>query len=169
MDETSKKIVDNVVKEDDILNSNIASQSEPLPPSHQDWPQELTRLLRQAIERIEERREPNPGMDAIYLLSPAPHIVDCLLADFERRRYRRGYLVWTSLLDPGLRRKIDDFPGIRQLRAASKTLFIDFYPRESHLITFRDPWSFPILYHPACNHLIPKHMQTLAQRVCLSA
>lgn len=148
VDETSKKIVDNVVKEDDILNSNIAT-----------------------IERIEERREPNPGMDAIYLLSPAPHIVDCLLADFERRRYRRGYLVWTSLLDPGLRRKIDDFPGIRQLRAASKTLFIDFYPRESHLITFRDPWSFPILYHPACNHLIPKHMQTLAQRlagVCIT-
>ncbi|KAG6006993.1 hypothetical protein E4U21_006513 [Claviceps maximensis] len=142
VDETSSKIVDNAVTEDEVLNSNIAT-----------------------IERIEERREPNPTMDAIYLLSPEPHIVDCLLADFERRRYRRGYLVWIGLLDPTLRRKIDDFPGIRQLRAASQTLFIDFYPRESHLITFRDPWSFPILYHPACNNLIPKHMQSLAQRI----
>ncbi|KAG6030212.1 hypothetical protein E4U41_000153 [Claviceps citrina] len=142
VDETSKKIVDNAVTEDEVLNSNIAT-----------------------IERIEDRREPNPSMEAIYLLSPEPHIVDCLLADFEARRYRRGYLVWTGLLDPGLRHKLDDFPGIRQLRASSKTLFIDFYPRESHLITFRDPWSFPILYHPACNNLIPKHMQSLAQRI----
>lgn len=120
-----------------------------------------------AIELIEARREPNPEMDAIYLLSPEPHIVECLLADFELRRYRRGFLVWTNLLDPALRRKIDEFPGVRQLRASSRTLFVDFYPRESHLVTFRDPWSFPMLYHPACNAIVPKHMQLLAQRVSL--
>ncbi|KAJ4854875.1 sec1 family domain-containing protein [Trichoderma breve] len=142
VDETSKKIVDNVVKSDDILNNNIAT-----------------------IELIEARRESNPEMDAIYLLSPEPHIVECLLADFELRRYRRGFLVWTNLLDPALRRKIDEFPGVRQLRASSRTLFVDFYPRESHLVTFRDPWSFPMLYHPACNAIVPKHMQLLAQRI----
>ena len=38
----------------------------------------------------------NPEMDAVYLLSPEPHIIDCLMADFERRRYRKSYLVWTS-------------------------------------------------------------------------
>ncbi|KYK59068.1 hypothetical protein DCS_00195 [Drechmeria coniospora] len=141
IDETSQKILDNAVKEDDILNNNIAT-----------------------IERIEDRREPNPDMDAIYLLTPQPHIVDCLLADFDRRRYRRAYLLWTSLLNPNLRRRLDDFPAIRQLRASSKTLFIDFYPRESHLVTFRDPWSFPMLYHPSCNPLVPKHMQAMAQR-----
>ncbi|KAM3465595.1 hypothetical protein MY5147_007282 [Beauveria neobassiana] len=142
VDEHSHKILDNCIKEDDILNNNIAT-----------------------IERIEERREPNPDMDAVYVLSPDAHIVDCLLADFQVRRYRRAYLVWTNLLEPGLRRRIDDFPGIRQLRASSKTLFSDFYPRESHLVTFRDPWSFPMLYHPACNSLVPKHMQNLAQRI----
>ena len=104
-------------------------------------------------------------MDAIYFLSPEPHIVDCLLADFERRRYRSGFLLWTTLIDGGLRRKIDEFPGVRQLRASTKALFIDFYPRESHLITFRDPWSFPMLYHPGCNELVPKHMQSLAKKV----
>ncbi|KAH7312435.1 Sec1 family superfamily [Stachybotrys elegans] len=142
VDEKSKKIIDNVVKEDDILNNNIAT-----------------------IERIEERREPNPGMDAIYILTPEPHIVDCLLADFDRRRYRTAFLVWTSLIDPGLRRRIDEVPGIRQLRASSRTLFVDFFPRESHLVTFRDPWSFPMLYHPACNSLVPAHMQALAQKI----
>jgi syntaxin-binding protein 1 len=104
-------------------------------------------------------------MDAIYLLSPEPHIVECLLADFERRRYRTAYLVWTNLIDPNLRRKIDDFPGVRQLRASSKTLFIDFYPRESHLITLRDPWSFPILYHRECDSLVAAHLKNLGQKV----
>lgn len=104
-------------------------------------------------------------MDALYFLSPDAHIVDCLLADFEVGRYRRAYLLWTSLLEPNLRRRIDEFPPTRHFRASSKTLFSNFYPRESNLVIFRDPWSFPMLYHPACNNLVPKHMQALAQQV----
>ncbi|KAI1353742.1 Sec1 family protein [Xylaria sp. FL0043] len=142
IDATSKKIIDNVVKEDDILNHNIAN-----------------------IERIEERREMNPTMDAIYLLSPQPHIVDCLLADIERRRYKRCFLVWTSVLDPPLRRRIDASPLAKQQIAGFETLSIDYFPRESHLVTFRDPWSFPVLYHPACNGLVKKHMEDLAQKI----
>lgn len=49
----------------------------------------------------------NPDMDAIYILSPQPHIVDCLLADFERRRYRRGFIIWTALLPDALQRRLD--------------------------------------------------------------
>ncbi|CAI6090888.1 unnamed protein product [Clonostachys chloroleuca] len=142
VDTESKKIIDNAVKEDDILNNNIAT-----------------------IEKIEDRREPNPEMEAIYILSPEPHIVDCLLADFDRRRYKCAHLLWTSLIDPSLRRKIDDFPGVRQLRASSNTLFIDFYPREASLLTFRDPWSFPILYHKDCDSLVATHLKTLAQKI----
>jgi syntaxin-binding protein 1 len=109
----------------------------------------------------------NPDMDAIYLLSPQPHIVDCLMADFERRRYRNTFLVWTALLHPQLRRRLD----IRQAKeqtAGFETLSIDYFPRESHLVTFRDPWSFPILYHPACNNLVRDHLQLLAQKVGLA-
>jgi syntaxin-binding protein 1 len=104
-------------------------------------------------------------MDAIYILSPESFAVECLLADFEMRRYRSYYLVWTGLLDPSLRRKIDDFPGARQLRAGFQTMFVDFLPRESHLVTLRDPWSFPMLFHPACNAIVPTHMKSLAQKV----
>lgn len=46
-----------------------------------------------------------------------------------------------------------------------KTLNTEFFPRESHLITFRDPWSFPTLFHPACNQLVREHMDNLAQKV----
>ncbi|KAI1083414.1 Sec1-like protein [Whalleya microplaca] len=104
-------------------------------------------------------------MDAIYILSPQPHIVDCLMADIERRRYQKCYLVWTAVLNPQLRRRIDQSALAKQMIAGFETLSIDFFPRESHVVTFRDPWSFPILYHPACNGLIKRHMQDLAQKV----
>lgn len=107
----------------------------------------------------------NPDMDAIYFLSPQSHIVECLMSDLERRRYRRAFLVWISILSPKLRHRIDQSPVAQNMIASYETLTVDFFPRESHLITFRDPWSFPILYHPGCNDLVRDHMQTLAQRV----
>lgn len=113
LDDNSKKIVDNVVKEDDILNQNIASRI----TSHLCCQARPRTDCRIDIERIEEKRDMNPTMDAIYLLSPQPHIVDCVLADFERRRYRRAYLVWTGVLDPQLRRRIDSSPQAQQLLA----------------------------------------------------
>lgn len=64
----------------------------------------------------------NPTMDAIYLLSPQPHIVDCLMADFERRRYRRSFLVWLGVLDPQLRRRIDSHELARQQLAGEPPL-----------------------------------------------
>lgn len=48
------------------------------------------------IEQIFDRRQTNRDVDAIYLLTPQPHIVDCVMADFEKRKYRRAHLVWTS-------------------------------------------------------------------------
>lgn len=122
------------------------------------------------IERIEERRDMNPTMDAIYLISPQAHIVDCLIADIESRRYKKSFLVWTAVLDPQLRRRIDGSPLAQQLIGGFETLSIDYYPRESHVVTFRDPWSFPVLFHPACNGLVAKHMRDLAQKVsaCLA-
>ncbi|KAI9746802.1 MAG: vacuolar sorting protein VPS33/slp1, partial [Candelina submexicana] len=139
LDEGSKRLVDNVATVDEILNENVTN-----------------------IEQIEQKRPMNKDMDAVYLLTPQPHVVDCLMADFERRRY---------LLDPDSRGRIMESAVAREQIAVFKILNIDFFPRESHLITFRDPWSFPILFHPACNRLIRKHMDDLAQKivsVCVS-
>ena len=148
LDAASRRLVDNSVREDDILKENVTN-----------------------IEQIEERRPMNERMDAVYLLSPLPHIVDCLMADFERGRYRRSFVVWTSLLPPEQRARLDQSAMARDSIASLRVLNVDFFPRESHLITFRDPWSFPTLFHPACNQLVRKHMDQLAQKivsVCVS-
>lgn len=51
------------------------------------------------IERIEDRRPDQKDTDAVYFLTPKPHILDCLMADFERRKYRGTFLLWTSCKD----------------------------------------------------------------------
>ncbi|KAI9886251.1 MAG: hypothetical protein M1823_001922 [Watsoniomyces obsoletus] len=157
LDSGSKKLVDNVVKEDDILHENITH-----------------------IEEIENPRATNSNTDAVYILSPQPHIVECLIADLGRRRYRRSHLLWTTCtclnrlgnpvsdcidLDPRLRKRVDSVPRAREQIASFDILSVDYFPRESHLVTFRDPWSFPVLYHPGCNNLVRAHMQDLSRKV----
>lgn len=63
------------------------------------WERKLANNCHPAdVEQIEHRRPSNPDMDALYILSPESWIVDCLMADFEMRRYRKAYLVWTSCM-----------------------------------------------------------------------
>lgn len=148
LDERSRKLVYNVTKEDDILNANITN-----------------------IEQLEERRQTLPDTDAIYILSPLPHIVECLKADLGRKRYRRAHLIWTTQLPRPLAEEIFRSESRARLIVESRTLNIEFFPRESNLITFREPWSFHILFHPACDALVKNHLDTLTQRllsICVS-
>jgi hypothetical protein len=71
-----------------------------------------------------------------------------------------------AVLEPPELRRIDSSQMAREQIGEFKTLSVDFFPRESHLITFRDPWSFPVLFHPACNHLVRGHMHDLTKKVC---
>ncbi|CAO2654762.1 Nn.00g114950.m01.CDS01 [Neocucurbitaria sp. VM-36] len=142
VDEDSQKLISNVVKEDDILNSNITN-----------------------IERLEERRTTQRDMDAIYILTPKAHIVDCIMAEFDQRRYRGFFLIWTSLLPPQLKERIDRSQMAREQIRSFRTVHLDYHPQESHLVTFRDPWSFPTLYHPECNNLVVRHMEDIAEKI----
>lgn len=142
VDETSRKLIDNTVNEDDILNLNVTH-----------------------IEQLEHRRKPNPDMDALYILSPQSYIVDCLLADFERRRYKKSWLVWTSVLDKQQRDRLERSQMSQEQIASFRVMTTDYFPRESRLVTFRDPWSFPILFNPACNRLVPDHLSDLAEKI----
>ena len=74
-------------------------------------------------------------------------------------------LIMSLELPADLGQKIDKSPASREQIAQFRTLNIDFFPRESHLILFQDPWSFPTLYHPACNQLVARHMYELSQKV----
>lgn len=48
---------------------------------------------------------------------------------------------------------------------SERVLSIDYYPRESHLITFREPTSFYNLYHPECRDTVNNHLLALARKI----
>jgi syntaxin-binding protein 1 len=68
-------------------------------------------------------------------------------------------------LNHNLRRRIDSLPSARDQIGDFQTLSIDFYPKEAQLITFRDPSSFFVLFHPECSNLVRGHLETLTQKV----
>lgn len=142
LDQQSRRLVYNVTKEDDILNANITN-----------------------IEQIEDRRQQQSDTDAIYLLSPLPHIVECLKADLSRKRYRRAHLIWTSQLPRPLQEEIFRSESRARSIIESRALNIEYFPREANVVTFREPWSFHTLYHPACDSLVRSHLEALTQKI----
>ena len=73
--------------------------------------------------------------------------------------------VGAAVLDPAQRLRLERSQMAQDQVAEFRVLNINFYPKESHVVTFRDPWSFPVLFHPGCNHLIRGHLEDIAQKV----
>lgn len=175
LDATTKDLVSNTVKEDDILNQNIASMlrlvrngglATLMPCRHRDDrgqarakphhgrhllsraqtphrrvpPRRLpARRLQEGLSRLGGRpREGAPGEGGNHLSS-------------QNSRYKSPNTQLSPLTYTGT--------------AVWETLLIDYFPRESHVVTFRDPWSFPILFHPACNEMVKNHLEALAHKV----
>ncbi|KAI5286184.1 vacuolar sorting protein VPS33/slp1 [Ascosphaera aggregata] len=142
LDDQSKSLVFNAVKEDDILNENVSN-----------------------IEYIENRRATFKDTPALYILSPQPYLADCIIADLQRRRYRNLHIVWTSKPSLEMKNKITAAENGKELVAEFKNINIDFLPREGCLALFRDPWSFEILFNPSCGALVKRHLEDLAQKI----
>lgn len=82
-----------------------------------------------------------------------------------------GTLTLYPVLHASLRKRIDSSRVAQEQIRNFSVIDIGYYPKESNLITFRDPYSFPILFHPGCNHLVRQHLSDLAQKivsVCVS-
>ncbi|KAF3935530.1 hypothetical protein ABW19_dt0201704 [Dactylella cylindrospora] len=140
-------LIDKVLKRDDILHQNIAG-----------------------VEEIQQKRTPKSDMEAVYLLTPKPYVLDCLVSEFKRPkpRYMGGHLVWTSSLPDSMRqhlvRQVQE-SGNRNWILSERILPINFHPAESHVFTFQDPKSFFPLYHPRCDNLAQREFSETAKRI----
>lgn len=182
LDEASRNLIYNAVKEDDILNLNVTSKFTLL--GHTYSSHGLTRsTARYRTDRRTTAVQPADGCPLYPVRSPAHHrLCSGRLREEEVQKIILGvdvmsvnpYLRVAScaqfshyfpVLDPGLRARFDRSQMVQEQLAGFQTISIDYFPRESRLVTFRDPWSFPVLFHPDCNHLIRQHLATLAHKV----
>lgn len=115
---------------------------------------------------------------SVIRLWPAGNEI-CLCAYSVDVRFGKSCPVWGSMLvrglawadygcdiDPGenLQGLLRNSPAWRYI-AGQNVLSIDYFPRESHLFTFREPSSFYTLYHPECRPVVRNHLVELARKV----
>jgi len=87
-------------------------------------------------------------------------------------RFIAGRVAWADYsrdIDPGenLQGLLRNSPAWRYI-AGQNVLSIDYFPRESHLFTFREPSSFYTLYHPECRPVVRNHLVELARKVAFN-
>ncbi|KAK9481392.1 Sec1-like protein [Lipomyces japonicus] len=143
VDDYTSQLIDNVLPTIDILKHNVS-----------------------AVERIEERRQTRSSFEAVYILSPRPHILDCVIADFSRNppRYGAAYLYFVPMLDENGRNKILSSPAANYVKACLP-LLLDFMPIESNIFTFKDSNSLPTFYNRDCFDLVNPEIIKTARRL----
>lgn len=67
-------------------------------------------------------------------------------------------------LPGGLRNMIMNSPARGFIRG-ERVLSVDFFPRESHLFTLREPTSVFNLFHPECGDLVQRHIKELTRKI----
>lgn len=135
-----------------------------------------------AVANLEDSRPEAHGLDAIYLLTPRPDVFERLIADLQRRKYPACSLIWTSstlhcahvctllmfvtVPPEAYRQTLVNREEFKSQIKTYKVLNVEYFPQESHLVTFRDPWEATYLFHPLCMGIIQKHVEDMAQKVC---
>ncbi|KTW27334.1 hypothetical protein T552_02317 [Pneumocystis carinii B80] len=149
VDNESSEIINNVMSLNDFLEENVAS-----------------------VEFIEQKRQANTMLEAIYFVSPKYDTIKHILNDIskEEKMYSAVHLFFTSGLNGKLAKKLVESSKTIPIKTTSE-MYLDFYPLESKVVTFRNSFSFLTLYNPFCTELINMETRNLAKKlasVCIT-
>eukprot|EP00727_Mastigamoeba_balamuthi_P010299 m51a1_g5892 putative sec1-like family protein (645) ;mRNA; f:529751-533189 len=124
------------------------------------------------VQDIAKSRQPLPGMQALYLLSPSPASIGAFIHDFpsrERRMYAAAHLYFTSALPQEELRRIAASPAAHYVKSL-KDFNLDFLAVEPRVFHLDSPMSFQNLYSPESKS-IPAEVTSIASclvSLCLS-
>ncbi|RSH93131.1 vacuolar sorting protein VPS33/slp1 [Saitozyma podzolica] len=121
-DDHSRKLLDAVYKEFDVLQQNVTCE----------WYHRAPHVPRQPM-----------SVDAIYLLTPTAQNVDRVIADFTlgRRTYKAAHLYFIDGIDDVLAQKLTNaLPG--DVLKAFTELYCNFWATEDRVFNLQTPSSF---------------------------
>ncbi|KAG5437150.1 hypothetical protein PCANB_001126 [Pneumocystis canis] len=125
-----------------------------------------------SVEFIEQKREPNISLQAIYFVTPKIDTIKCILHDISREEqmYNSVHLFFTSRLSGKLAKKLFKFSPITPIKTTDE-LYVDFYPLESKVISFSNSFSFLTLYNQHCSDLVHLEINNIVKKltsVCIT-
>ncbi|KAF7970947.1 hypothetical protein HWV62_22523 [Athelia sp. TMB] len=128
VDEHSQKLLGSVLKQFDILEENVTM-----------------------IESITNNREPQPEIEAIYLLMPTSQNTDRIIRDFDgKRQYAKAHLVFVDELPQDLLERLFNSPASPYL-GTTQDLYLNFWAAEAQTFLTKTPEHFFSLYSPPRN------------------
>ncbi|KAI0339658.1 Sec1-like protein [Trametopsis cervina] len=126
VDEHSKQLLGSVLKQFDILEENVT-----------------------VVEAITNYREPQPGMEAMYLLMSTSQNVDRIIRDFSGGQplYAAAHLFFIDALPEPLLQKLASSPADPYLKTLQE-LYVNFWAIESQAFSLQRPALFFNMYSP---------------------
>ncbi|EKM50683.1 uncharacterized protein PHACADRAFT_264085, partial [Phanerochaete carnosa HHB-10118-sp] len=126
VDEHSQRLLSSVLKQFDVLEENVT-----------------------LIEAITSYREPQPSMEAVYLLMPTSQNVERIIRDFSngRKQYAAANLFFIDGLAEPLFEKLTSSPAEPHLKAL-QDLYINFWALESQAFSVKRPGQFFNAFSP---------------------
>lgn len=126
IDEHSQQLLNSVLKQFDILEENVT-----------------------LIESITSNREPQPGFDAVYILTPTSANIERIIRDFSggRQQYAGAHLFFVDALAEELFQRLTSSPAEPYLRGL-QDLYINFWATEAQAFSLRVPEHFFSVYSP---------------------
>ncbi|KAK9450882.1 Sec1-like protein [Limtongia smithiae] len=120
-----------------------------------------------AVQRIEQRRDPRPAFDAIYILSSQKYIVQCLISDFQRQipRYKGGYVYFVPMLDRENYMALQNADNTGYIKDDFKPLLIDYNPIQSNVFSFKYPDALPVYFNQNCFSLVQSQIEKTTKRL----
>ncbi|KAE9398544.1 Sec1-like snare protein [Gymnopus androsaceus JB14] len=128
VDEHSQKILGSVLKQFDILEENVTQ-----------------------IESISNYRDPQPGLEAMYLVMPTSQNIDRIIRDFsDTPQYAGAHLFFIEGLSESLFGQIGSSPAEPYLKTVQE-LFINFRAVEAQAFSIDSPEMLFSIYSPPRN------------------
>ncbi|KAF7795046.1 hypothetical protein EIP86_006190 [Pleurotus ostreatoroseus] len=126
VDEHSQQLLGSVLKQFDILEENVT-----------------------LIEAITNYREPQPTMEAMYLIMPTSPNIDRVIRDFSNghQQYSAAHLFFIDGLPEGLFEKLTSSPAEPHLKTLQE-LYINFWAIESQAFSLKRPGAFFHMFSP---------------------
>lgn len=140
LDKYAKALINNVIPDGDIVQRDVSS-----------------------IELVDERRNDQNYLEAVYIVKPTAYNIECIAADYTKvpTRYAGANIFFTAGLDANLERKVHNSSIARYLRRMEQ-IFIDFTPLEHHTFTLGNNNTLPCFYNDQCMDLVNSELRKTA-------
>ncbi|CAL1714155.1 unnamed protein product [Somion occarium] len=126
VDEHSQALLSSVLKQFDILEENVT-----------------------VIESITSHRDPQPQLEAVYILMPTTQNVERIIRDYSngRQQYAGAHLFFIDRLSEQLFDQLASSPAEPFLKGL-QDLYLNFWAIESNTFSLKQPGSFFSIYSP---------------------